>query len=558
MANYIDDPRGISGSKYDAARVILGDGWRIPTLDEWQRLRDECTWTFKTKNGKRGVTVSNGTKSIFLPTASLIDRNGLNDDMYTVGDYRTSNLSESWRCYNVVVDFLDQYTLVVDRARCEGCVIRPVSDEEKPNSVQMFENGVWWSMANLDEDALCVSETDFGAYFAFGEVVRKDAYNDETYTLVSSYKKYGVPGDDLLAEEYEEYPLPEEDGDNGDDDNNLISFRRLKEYHEIVKAAISQGGKIEDVKVNDESIVNEEREAVISQAEPDALASRILGQSTSGVQISNYTDDIDDPDETKVPTIKATHALGKVKTLNNEEPDENGNIDIKVLDTVRGDGVSYADGIQSTRFDAASIILGSEWRMPTKAEFDELLEKCAVGSIAGVNKITSSETGNSLVINPSTRGFWLSDNIDNDKAYATNGITAPEKMDRYNGLNIRPVTTNEAFGVDMGTSVRWADRYIGAIEEKAEGFLFAFGEIAPKYEFSWEAYMCRQDECGTDVDPIYGGTNERVNHTTNSESHLTNEERRYIYDRINQGGNNGIEKVYWADETHTRLIMKLK
>ncbi len=54
----------------DAATVNWGNGWRMPTWDELQELRDKCTWTWTTLNGVNGqlVTGPNGN-SIFLPAA---------------------------------------------------------------------------------------------------------------------------------------------------------------------------------------------------------------------------------------------------------------------------------------------------------------------------------------------------------------------------------------------------------------------------------------------------------------------------------------------------------
>ncbi len=54
----------------DAARVILGGKWRIPTREEWEELLDKCTWKWTSRGGVNGykVTGPNGN-SIFLPAA---------------------------------------------------------------------------------------------------------------------------------------------------------------------------------------------------------------------------------------------------------------------------------------------------------------------------------------------------------------------------------------------------------------------------------------------------------------------------------------------------------
>lgn len=59
----------ISGNiKYDAATACWRDGWRMPTCNELEELRNNCVWMWTTQNGVNGynVTGSNGN-SIFLP-----------------------------------------------------------------------------------------------------------------------------------------------------------------------------------------------------------------------------------------------------------------------------------------------------------------------------------------------------------------------------------------------------------------------------------------------------------------------------------------------------------
>ena len=61
----------------DAARANWGGSWRMPTYAEWEELRTKCTWSWTTQNGKNGslVTGPNGN-SIFLPAAGYRDDTG--------------------------------------------------------------------------------------------------------------------------------------------------------------------------------------------------------------------------------------------------------------------------------------------------------------------------------------------------------------------------------------------------------------------------------------------------------------------------------------------------
>lgn len=54
----------------DVACQKWGNGWCMPTHAQFQELKDNCTWTWTSRNGKKGfeITGQNG-KTIFLPAA---------------------------------------------------------------------------------------------------------------------------------------------------------------------------------------------------------------------------------------------------------------------------------------------------------------------------------------------------------------------------------------------------------------------------------------------------------------------------------------------------------
>lgn len=76
----------------DAATANWGNGWRTPTMEEWQELRDNTTSIWTTRNGVYGrlLTASNGN-SLFLPAAggrSGSELLGAGED----GDYWSASL----------------------------------------------------------------------------------------------------------------------------------------------------------------------------------------------------------------------------------------------------------------------------------------------------------------------------------------------------------------------------------------------------------------------------------------------------------------------------------
>ena len=81
----------------DAARVNWDGSWRMPTDAEWTELREQCTWTWTTQNGKNGYKVTSKksgytNNSIFLPAAGYRYDSSLGY-AGSYGDYWSSSLS---------------------------------------------------------------------------------------------------------------------------------------------------------------------------------------------------------------------------------------------------------------------------------------------------------------------------------------------------------------------------------------------------------------------------------------------------------------------------------
>lgn len=113
----------------DAARVILGGSWRMPTKAEQDELREKCTWTWTSLNGVNGykVTGSNGN-SIFLPAAGYRNNDSLNG-VGTYGNYWSSLTFEIFTYYSdIAYGLYFQPDGVSDGSsdRCYGLVVRAV------------------------------------------------------------------------------------------------------------------------------------------------------------------------------------------------------------------------------------------------------------------------------------------------------------------------------------------------------------------------------------------------------------------------------------------------
>ncbi len=122
---YSDNP-AILPSDHDAATANWGDGWRMPTKEEWQELYNNTTVTWTQQNGVYGrlFTATNGN-SLFLPAAGI----RWDDGLYYAGIYgyywssslNSDYLGRAWSFY-----FNSGGTDVVDYGRYEGRSVRAV------------------------------------------------------------------------------------------------------------------------------------------------------------------------------------------------------------------------------------------------------------------------------------------------------------------------------------------------------------------------------------------------------------------------------------------------
>ncbi|MBR6369638.1 MAG: hypothetical protein IKS24_01005 [Bacteroidaceae bacterium] len=95
----------------DAATVLWGDGWRMPSVSEFEELLNKCTLTWMTKSGVNGFEVlgPNGN-SIFLPAGGGYMRGELVDEG-SAGAYWTNELftMNQFEGYSYQYDFAAMY-----------------------------------------------------------------------------------------------------------------------------------------------------------------------------------------------------------------------------------------------------------------------------------------------------------------------------------------------------------------------------------------------------------------------------------------------------------------
>ena len=121
--------KSIAGTKWDAATVMLGENWRMPTLDQVTELINSCSWEWTTENGKHGckVTGTNGNY-IFIPAAGIRWDGYSYDYVDVYGEYfcATSNTDNAFKVFALIFSSSTPSYNNTFRIRCDGEPIRPV------------------------------------------------------------------------------------------------------------------------------------------------------------------------------------------------------------------------------------------------------------------------------------------------------------------------------------------------------------------------------------------------------------------------------------------------
>ena len=118
----------------DAAHVILGGKWRMPTKDEWEELYNNCTLSFR-KSDKCLILTSkiNGNSIIFpeageySPNWKIYNGTSTFDDCET-GDYWSSSLcaDDPYNAWCLGWEDHEDFYFDAYYYRCAGSPIRPV------------------------------------------------------------------------------------------------------------------------------------------------------------------------------------------------------------------------------------------------------------------------------------------------------------------------------------------------------------------------------------------------------------------------------------------------
>ena len=134
------DDRSILALEDDAAHVVLGDKWRLPTKEEQEELSSNADWTLTELHEVTGYVVTNKStgKSIFIPAAGMIKETSTYN-YGSQGSYWSSNFKLSsplMAYYQWYSSASDKIGVIYDNYRCMGFPVRPVYGDPKEIKVQ--------------------------------------------------------------------------------------------------------------------------------------------------------------------------------------------------------------------------------------------------------------------------------------------------------------------------------------------------------------------------------------------------------------------------------------
>ena len=166
IKNYQSAGTYILGPAYDAAHIQWGGSWRMPTQDDFNELKENCTSEKTTVNGVSGYRYTgwNGN-SIFLPDGQIKNGPNLTSDVFKSAYWTSYCMCFSFSTAQQASAFAPNGNLSkIDRAY--GLAIRPVNDATTGSNI----------------DGYVVHRTDGAVdYYTFQEVDHIEAYLEKEY-----------------------------------------------------------------------------------------------------------------------------------------------------------------------------------------------------------------------------------------------------------------------------------------------------------------------------------------------------------------------------------------
>ncbi len=128
-------------------------------------------------------------------------------------------------------------------------------------------------------------------------------------------------------------------------------------------------------------------------------------------------------------------------------------------DQTKKEYISIGGDIAGTAYDAATVNIGNGWKMPTKEQMKELVDKCTWTKTTLNEKagwLVTASNGNTIFIRDDGNwSYWTSTEYDSGNAYQLHNYEDGSRLvsglfsSKYSGLAIRPVISYDDYlGID--------------------------------------------------------------------------------------------------------------
>ena len=459
----------INTEKYDLAKVMWKDLWRMPSEGEIDELLTQCDWEFTEQDGVSGYLVKSRTNanSIFLP---LTGKRVGDDDNVTetnVGFYWSGILAENKDSAVMLSICNDGSKKKTEMLRSTGLAIRPVYGDYRQKVEVSFDEG------NVKKDKTSATfPLNFTGSLSFVTEYGVAYATSEATLDVQGNSKVKVSGEPKESETIKVTGL---------EPNTTYYFKAY---------AITEGNYTES-----------EVFTVTTDAKfpiPEAVD---LGLSVKWAAWNMGASSIND--------VGGYYGWG----------DPTGELESYTSS-------DYATGykelsICGTRYDIATINWGKDWRLPTVKEIQDLLDNSTIQAtvqdgVPGYLLICNGKTlflpkgGYKLKGETRSSGvmayYWTGEQSDQLYPYdmcvsTTETYKSSAIPNKAYHMLIRPVyiggsssgggsSTNayDKYAVDLGLSSLWSSVNLGATKETQSGKFYAWGETESKTSFTKDNY----------------------------------------------------------------------
>ena len=421
----------------DAAAVNWGGAWRMPTKAEQDELRNNCIWIWTIQNGVNGykVTGPNGN-SIFLPAAGYRGGSSLSS-AGSDGNYWSSSLDTDDPYYGAYCLYFNSgYVVWYDYSRCRGHSVRPVLGENEDMETTV--------PTVITSTVTQITET---SAVAGGNVI-----SDGNASVTERGVVYSTVSNPVINNIY--HTTITSGSGTGSFSVNLTNLVEGTTYHVRAYAVNSAG-----VNYGEEvSFTTNEQSSTPNDGAENGHAYVDLGLSVKWATCNvgaKYPDEYGDYFAWGEVEPKTEYNWSTYKWCNGSYDTQTKYCTNSSYGTVDNKTVLDAED------DAAAVNWGGAWRMPTKAEQDELRNNCTwtLTTQNGVNgyKVTSKSNGNSIflpaagyryvssLLYAGSNGYYWSSSLytggPNDACglgFSSDGV-GWGSGGRYDGQSVRPV-----------------------------------------------------------------------------------------------------------------------